>query len=88
MTWFVFSTYNHICQYLLLIPFQAPEGKVVYTSKDGRTSKSFPALEWQANLCSHIPNRDEQMARYKDYVTLSETSVQLVIITQFKIENP
>jgi hypothetical protein len=32
------------------------EGKVVYTSKDGRTSKSFPALEWLANLCSHIPN--------------------------------
>jgi hypothetical protein len=31
------------------------EGKVVYTSKDGRTSKSFPALEWLANLCSHIP---------------------------------
>ena len=41
------------------------EGKVVYTSKacpgprsgDGRTSMSFPALEWLANLCSHIPNR-------------------------------
>lgn len=40
------------------------EGKVVYTSKDGRTSKSFPALEWLANLCSHIPNRGEQMVRY------------------------
>jgi len=33
-----------------------PKGKVVYTSKDGRTSKSFPALGWLANLCSHIPN--------------------------------
>jgi hypothetical protein len=32
------------------------ERKVVYTSKDGRASKSFPALEWLANLCSHIPN--------------------------------
>jgi len=31
------------------------EGQVVYTSKDGRTSKSFPALEWLTNLCSHIP---------------------------------
>jgi hypothetical protein len=40
------------------------EGKVVYTSKDGRTSKVFPALEWLANLCSHIPNRGEQMVRY------------------------
>jgi hypothetical protein len=33
------------------------EGKVVYTSKDGRTSKNFPALEWLANLCSHIPQQ-------------------------------
>ena len=33
------------------------EGKVVYTSKDGRASKSLPALEWLANLCSHVPNR-------------------------------
>jgi len=33
------------------------EGRVVYISKDGRTRKSFPALEWLANLCSHIPNR-------------------------------
>lgn len=31
------------------------EQKVVYTSKDGRTSKSFHALEWLANRCSHIP---------------------------------
>ena len=36
------------------------EGKVVYTSEDGRTSKSFPALEWLANPCSHIPNWGEQ----------------------------
>ena len=40
------------------------EGKVFYTSKDGRTSKSFPSLEWLANLCSHISNRGEQMVRY------------------------
>jgi hypothetical protein len=40
------------------------EGKVVYTSKDGRTSQCFPALEWLANLSSHIPNRGEQMVRY------------------------
>jgi hypothetical protein len=43
------------------------EGKVVYTSKDGRTSKSFPALEWLAAMCSHIPNRGEQMVRYYGY---------------------
>ena len=40
------------------------EGKIVYTSKNGRTSKSLPALEWLANLCSHIPNRGEQMVQY------------------------
>lgn len=39
-------------------------GTVVYTSKDGRTSKSFPALEWQVNLCSNIPNQGEEMERY------------------------
>jgi hypothetical protein len=43
------------------------EGKVVYTSKDGRTSKSFPALEWLANRCSHIPNRGEQMMLYSGF---------------------
>lgn len=37
------------------------EGKVVYTatlkgtSKNGKTSKVFPALEWMAAMCSHIP---------------------------------
>ena len=47
------------------------EGKVVYTSKainrprsgDSKTTKVFSALEWLANLCSHIPNRGEQMVR-------------------------
>ena len=29
----------------------------------GKTTKVFPALEWLANLCSHIPNRCGQMAR-------------------------
>ncbi len=42
------------------------EAKVIYTSKDGRTSKSFPAPEWLA-MCSHIPNRGEQMVRYYGY---------------------
>ena len=29
-----------------------------------KTRKSFPALEWLAAMCSHIPNRGEQMVRY------------------------
>ena len=40
------------------------EGTVVYTSKEGATTRNFPALEWLAAMCSHIPNRGEQMVRY------------------------
>jgi len=43
------------------------EGTVVYTSKDGETAKNFPAMEWLAAMCSHIPNRGEQMVRYYGY---------------------
>jgi hypothetical protein len=45
------------------------EGTVVYTSKDGETTKRFPALEWLAAMCSHIPNRGEQMVHYYGYYT-------------------
>ena len=37
------------------------EGKVVYISKDSRTRKSFPALEWLAAM--YIPNRGVKMVR-------------------------
>jgi hypothetical protein len=40
------------------------EGTVVYTGKDRTTNKVFPAMEWLAAMCSHIPNRGEQMVRY------------------------
>jgi hypothetical protein len=43
------------------------EGSVVYTAKDGKKTKVFPALEWLAAMCSHIPNRGEQMVRYYGY---------------------
>jgi len=43
------------------------EGKIVYTSKNGETARNFPALEWLAAMCSHIPNRGEQMVRYYGY---------------------
>jgi len=32
---------------------------VVYTKKDGKDKKSFPALEWLAIPCSRIPNKGE-----------------------------
>jgi hypothetical protein len=40
------------------------EGKVVYTSKDGKSGKVSLAMEWLAGMYSHIPNRGEQMVRY------------------------
>ena len=43
----------------------SPDGaKVVYESKDGKTSKTFDALDWLAQLVTHIPNRGEQIVRY------------------------
>jgi len=38
--------------------------KVVYESKDGRTQKTFDALDWLALLTTHIPNKNAQMVRY------------------------
>jgi hypothetical protein len=40
------------------------ESKVVYKSKDGREKKVLDALEWIAVMCSHVPNKGEQMVRY------------------------
>jgi hypothetical protein len=42
-------------------------GEVVYTGKDRKTNKVFPAMEWLAAMCSHIPNRGEQMVKYYGY---------------------
>jgi len=47
--------------------YLADEGTVIYSAKDGKTTKSFPAMEWLAAMCSHIPNRGEQMVRYYGY---------------------
>jgi len=43
------------------------EGQVIYTAKDRKTNKVFPAMEWLAAMCTHIPNRGEQMVRYYGY---------------------
>ena len=40
------------------------ESKVIYQSKDGKEEKVFDALEWLAAMCSHVPNKGEQMVRY------------------------
>ena len=33
------------------------QAKVIYRSKDGRTLKTFEALDWLAQLVTHIPNK-------------------------------
>ena len=44
--------------------YLADEGSVIYTAKDGNDRKIFDAEEWLATMCSHVPNRGEQMVRY------------------------
>ncbi len=38
--------------------------KVIYQSKDGTSTKTFDALDWLAQLVTHIPSKGEQMIRY------------------------
>jgi len=38
--------------------------KVIYTAKDRKSRKVFNALDWLAQLVTHIPNRYEQTVRY------------------------
>jgi hypothetical protein len=40
---------------------------ILYQSKDGKEQKTFDALEWLAAMCSHVPNKGEQMIRYYGY---------------------
>lgn len=41
----------------------APEGTVICSAKDGKDRKVFDAQERLAAMCSHVPNRGEQMVR-------------------------
>ena len=43
------------------------QAKVIYSSKDRRESQTFNALDWLAQLVTHIPNKGEQMVRYYGY---------------------
>lgn len=44
------------------------EARVIYESRDGNRAKTFDALEWLAAMCSHVPNKGEQMVRYYGYI--------------------
>jgi hypothetical protein len=39
----------------------------MYRSRASNNEKSFDALEWLAVICSHVPNKGEQMVRYYGY---------------------
>jgi len=56
------------------------ESKVSYQSKacprprsgNGKEEKVFDALEWVAAMCSHVPDKGEQMVRYGACPPLAE----------------
>jgi len=41
--------------------------KVIYTSKNGQSQKTFEAVDWLAQLVVHIPGRYEHTVRYYGY---------------------
>jgi len=45
----------------------AEESKAIYHSRDGKAEKVFDALEWLAAMCSHVPNKREQIGSYYGY---------------------
>jgi len=47
--------------------YQRESGHVVYKSKAGKEIRVFDALEWLAAMCSHVPDKGEQMVRYYGY---------------------
>ena len=62
---------ENLAQYIIRASFSQERmtyrretGQVEYQSKDGKETKLFDALEWLAAMCSHVPNKREQMVRY------------------------
>jgi len=49
------------------LSYMESDSRVIYKSKDGNNTKEFDALDFIASICSHIPNRNEQMVRYLGY---------------------
>ena len=50
--------------------YHRESGQVEYKSKDGAQTKIFDALKWLAAMCSHVPNKGEQMVRYYGYMLI------------------
>jgi hypothetical protein len=65
------STMEILARYIIRASFSqermqylADAGTVIYSAKDGKDRKVFDTPEWLAAMCSHVPNRGEQMVRY------------------------
>ncbi len=65
------SAMENLARYIIRASFSqermqylADEGTIIYSTKDGKDQKVFDAPEWLAAMCSHVPNRGEQMVRY------------------------
>jgi len=56
------------------------ESKVIYQSKDGKQEKLFDALEWLAAMCSHVPNKGEQMVIISSFIVNKMASQNAVIV--------
>jgi hypothetical protein len=52
---------------------------VIYSSKDRRESQTFNALDWLAQLVTHIPNKREQMMRYYGYYSNKARGMGLIM---------
>jgi hypothetical protein len=49
----------------IFVPHVIKNGSVIYTSKDGKNRLVFfDVVDGLAQLTTHIPNKNEQMARY------------------------
>ena len=49
------------------LSYVSEASRVIYKSKNGSDTKEFEAVDFIASICSHIPNKNEQMVRYMGY---------------------
>jgi hypothetical protein len=61
------------------------QAKVIYRSKDGRTSKTYEALDWLAQLVTHIPYKGEQMIRYYGYYSNKSRGMRKKADTEYQV---
>jgi len=61
--------------------------KVIYTSKDGNQKKIFDAIDWLAQLITHIPNKGEQIVRYYGFYSNKSRGLRKKADTDDNIPN-